>query len=138
MYPGIDPDTGNAHFSGIHCPLSGVAFDAGLRYPDFIIGDSDPRGPGVNSWFVGDVKLSGNSLYNQYYKTRNDPNGKIRQFDAMVNYAGRHTHTGMVLFLTFFSGNKSQLNDVSSLLRRRGVQKGVLVFVFAATNNKGF
>jgi len=138
LYPGIDPDSGDAKFSGVHCPLSQVDHKLGLVYPDFIIGEADPVGKGINSWFIGEIKLSGNSLYNQYYLTRNDANGKIRQFRGIVNYAGRHTHTRMAVFFTFFTGDRGKLSSVGRLLQRDGIQKGVIVVVFAVSRNRGF
>ncbi len=136
--PGIDPEKGDAIFSGIHCPFGGVPHEENTVYPDFIIGDTDPRQNGTTSWFVGEVKISGNSLYNQYYLTRKDPNGKFQQFRGMVNFASRHSHSRMVIFITFYSGEKSNLKKVGRLLGKKGVEKGVLAFIFAASKNKGF
>jgi len=136
LYPGIRPETGDAEFSGIHCPLAGVPKLEGLVYPDFVIGEDDPRGRGRNSWFIGDVKLSGNSLYNQYVVE--GKRNKFSQFQGIVNYAAEHTHTRMAVFMAFFSGDRGKLSSVGRLMMRDGVKKGVIVFVFAVSKNKGF
>jgi RHS repeat-associated protein len=137
LYPGIDPASGDARSSGVHCPMSGVLKLQGLVYPDFIIGEDDPTGTGQNSWLIGDVKLSGNSLYNQYHG-KTGAGDKSSQFQGIINYAGKHTHTHMAVFMTFFSGERGKLSSVGRLMQRDGIQKGVIVFVFAISRNKGF
>ncbi|HAB15772.1 MAG TPA: RHS repeat-associated core domain-containing protein [Verrucomicrobiota bacterium] len=129
MYPGIDPETGDARFPGVHCPMKGVPHQEGLIYPDFIFGQNDPTGPGLNSWLIGEVKLSGNSLYNQYHG-KTGAGDKFSQFQGIINYAGKHTHTRTAVFVTFFSGNRGKLSAVGRLMQRDSIQKGVIFFSF--------
>lgn len=148
FYPGIDQQ-GNAHSDGVKCnPQTRAAPNnpfpvGGLSYPDFILGEASPKeisSPfykgGDKSILIGDIKLSGNSLYNQYVVQ--GPNNKASQFHAMTRYCGRHTYTRVTIFLTLFSGELSKMRQVSTLLMRDSLKDGVLVFVVAAIENKNY
>ena len=85
---------------------------------------------------IGDVKLSGNSLYRQYVKK--GPQNKVGQFHAITRYAGQHTYTRTAVFLTAFSGNESKLKQVRVLLAGDALKDGVVAVVVAAHKNKGY
>jgi RHS repeat-associated protein len=142
FYPGIRPADGNVEFAGFNCPdLTLPKLRAGLRYPDFILSEVPPTettGPRASgkSIVVGDVKLSGNSLYNQYVKS--GPQNKIDQFNAITRYAAQGTYSRTAVFLTVFTGQKSKLREVQILLGGDGLKQGVAVVVVAAFKNKGF
>jgi hypothetical protein len=94
--------------------------------------ETGEKGAG-SSVFIGDLKLSGNSLYDQYVLGK-----KQTQFDALVNYASKHTYTRSVVFITVFSGERGKISQVSRLLRKKGLEKGVLLFIFYGVKNKNF
>jgi RHS repeat-associated protein len=131
---------GDAIDDGIKCPARKLP-TAGVKdvaRPDFVFGEDPPTlvssGRGDKSVFIGDLKLSGNSLYKQYVK----PGGKRTQFKALVNYADKHTYTRIVLFLTVFSGERGNLSRVSKALQREGLRQGVVLVVFSAIKNKNY
>jgi len=140
FYPGIKPATGDAEFDGFNCPnLSFPKPETGLRYPDFVLSEVSPteaskRGASELSIVIGDVKLSGNSLYKQYVS----PGDKRDQFDAITRFAGQHTYSHTAVFLTVFTGQKSKLRHVQILLGEDGLKKGVAVVIVAAKKNKAF
>jgi RHS repeat-associated protein len=140
FYPGIRPGTGNAEFAGFNCPnLSFPKPETGLSYPDFVLSEVSPTeasksGASELSIVIGDVKLSGNSLYKQYVS----PGNRRDQFDAITRYAGRHTYTHTAVFLTVFTGQKSKLRQVQILLGEDGLKKGVVVVIVAAKKNRAF
>jgi RHS repeat-associated protein len=142
FYPGIRPENGNVDFAGLNCPnLSAPKLVAGLRYPDFLLSEVPPtdttgtRASG-KSIVIGDVKLSGNSLYYQYVKS--GPQNKRDQFDAITRYARQGTYSRTAVFLTVFTGQKSKLQQVQMLLCGDGLKEGLAVVVVAAFKNKGF
>jgi len=138
FYPGVN-QKGEAETPGLNCPdLSAPQFTAGNFYPDFVISEVAPdKTPGAGqSVTIGDFKISGNSLYNQYVKS--GPQNKRAQFDAITAYAGTRTYTRTAVFLTVFTGQKKNLRQVAALLGGDGLRKGVVVIVVAAIKNKGF
>jgi RHS repeat-associated protein len=140
FYPGIKPETGQADFAGFNCPnLSMPKPEPGLRYPDFILSEVSPKEASRQnatgkSIFVGDFKLSGNSLYKQYV----EPGTHRAQFDAVTRYAGQHTYTHTAVFLTVFTGQQSKLRQVQALLGGDALKEGVVAIVIAVKKNKNF
>ena len=136
FYPGLNAE-GEAKTPGLNCPnLSLPGFALNRFYPDFVLSEVNPtKTPNEGrSIFIGDFKLSGNSLYKQYVKP-----GKHRaQFDAITRYAGTRTYTRTAVFLSVFSGQRSKLRQVQALLGGDGLKKGVVVIVIAAKTNKNF
>jgi len=139
FYPEIKAN-GDATRNGLNCPnISAPGFDANRFYPDFILSEVSPKetsklGASGKSIFIGDFKLSGNSLYKQYV----EPGRHRAQFDAITRYAGRHTYTRTAVFLTVFTGQKKNLRQVQALLGGDGLKKGVVVIVIAAEKNRNF
>jgi RHS repeat-associated protein len=131
---------GEATEDGYHCPPTGTNLGfpgKGIARPDFVFGDTPPtktrKNGGPKSIFIGDLKLSGNSLYNQYVE-----GNKQTQFNALVNYANQRTYTRSVVFITVFSGERSKITKVNALLRKKGLEKGVMLFIFSAVKNKNY
>jgi RHS repeat-associated protein len=138
FYPGIN-DKGQADSPGLNCPkLSMPKFEANNSYPDFIISEVAPdKTPDAGrAVTIGDFKISGNSLYNQYVKS--GPQNKREQFDRITAYAGRSTYSRTAVFLTLFSGQQSKLRHVALSLGEDGLRKGVVVIVVAAKKNRNF
>jgi len=141
FYPGIRR-SGRAEFNGVNCPdLTLPKYEPARFYPDFVISEVPPAEtskqlPTGKAILIGDVKLSGNSLYNQYVNKKSR-HYKPGQFDAISRYAGQHTYTRTAVFLTAFTGHKSNLEQVRVLLAKDGLKKGVIVVVIAASNTKG-
>lgn len=120
-------------FEGFNCPnLKQPKFEKDWSYPDFIISENDPREG--KSIVVGDVKISGNSLYSQYVK----PGTRRGQFNAITAYAANNAYSRTAVFLTVFTGQKSKVMQVRALLVGEGLRQGVAVVVVAAIKNKGF
>jgi RHS repeat-associated protein len=141
FYPGLKAN-GEAETPGLNCPrLSPPGFATDRFYPDFVLSEVSPTeasrtDPPGKSIFIGDFKLSGNSLYNQY--VRSGPQNKREQFDAITRYARQHSYTHTAVFLTVFSGNKSKLKKVQASLGGDGLKQGVVVVVIAARKNGNF
>lgn len=141
FYPGIKVD-GTAVSDGIKCPGKMDFFpQLDTYYPDFILGEGSPKelsSPQTESKdksvLVGDVKLSGNSLYKQYVLNQK----KRGQLYAITGYARKHTYTHVALFLTFFSGERKNMQQVGALIRDAGASNGVLIFVVSAKKNKNY
>lgn len=144
FFPGIREADGKAVFNGFGCGnLSLPSLVGGNRYPDFIISEVGPEetakpNSGEKAILVGDIKLSGNSLYNKYIDKNNKHYDGPGQFDAMTRFAGQYTYTRVTLFLTAFTGQKSKLLQVRLLLQGDALKDGVIVFVVAAAKNKNF
>jgi RHS repeat-associated protein len=106
---------------------------AGVARPDFILsptGPSDlPFGGYEKAYLIGDIKLSGQQLYSQYIADGAERTG---QGLAIVNFAARHSQTRIVLFLTIYPGNKSDLAKFKTSVFRRALKKGVIIFVLSA------
>jgi RHS repeat-associated protein len=129
FYPGIKPN-GDAESSGFNCPnISTPQYHANRFYPDFVLSETSPTDANGKSILIGGVKLSGNSLYNQYVK-----NGKSGQFSAILKYASKHTYTRTAVFLTVFKGSKAKLAEVRALMEMQGLENGTMVVVIAALN----
>ena len=62
---------------------------------------------------------------------------KEAQFNAIGNYAAKHTYTRTAIFLTVYAGDKRKLKAVSQKIFEAGFQRGVVFNVFAAFNWKG-
>jgi RHS repeat-associated protein len=135
FYPGINA-SGDAESPGLNCPnLKTPSLKAGLSYPDFVISEGDPtKSAEQKAVTIGDVKLSGNSLYKQYCS----PGDSKQQFGAIARYASRNTLSHTAVFLTVFTGQKSKLMQVRALLELQGVERGTVVVVIAALKNKNF
>jgi hypothetical protein len=125
-----------------HRDRNKLSFPKSLKnrfYPDFILGDVSPidaTGEKGKSILIGDIIITGNSLYNQYVKEGR--RNKLGQFEAITRYAAKHTYTHTAVFLTAFTGNRSKLKQVSRLLARDGLTEGVAVFVISAQKNKKY
>lgn len=123
--PEID-EQGDCHWGGENCPnLSVPQFLPKMHYPDFCISEGDPKTS--TAILIGDIKLSGNSLYNSYVKYK-----KTGQFSAIVKYADRHTETHVAVFLTIWKGTPSKLAQVRALMGLQGLENGTLVLVISA------
>ena len=137
FYPGLHR-SGRPASAGINCKaLTPPKYRRNLHYPDFVISEVSPRvigeRKGDRAILVGDIKLSGNSLYNQYIK-----GNKADQFHAITRFAGQYTYTRTAAFLTAFSGQRSKLAQVRVLLVGESLKEGVVAFVIAAKRNKNY
>src|SRR6266487_2483474 len=125
FYPGINRN-GVAKSPGFNCPaIKTPQYGKGLLYPDYVIGEDSPvdvsDGRASKSWLIGDIKLSGNSLYKQYVLGKHE-----HQMEAIVKYASKSTELHCAVFLTFFSGEKKNLRQVGIKIAEAGVEQGTL------------
>jgi len=133
--PVVDTD-GTPIADGFGCskidlvPNNGTGI-AGQARPDFILSSVPPtetKKRGNKALLIGDFKLSGNSLYNQYV----DPGNKKTQFSAIAQYTSKHTELRIALFLTVAKGDAAKLKFVSKIMANEGLKKGTLFFVISA------
>jgi RHS repeat-associated protein len=85
----------------------------GVPRPDFVLGDKPPKskaGGYPKTWVVGDFKIRLATLYRDYVK----PSGpkKQRQFNAIVNYAAKHTYGRVSLFVVAVRGANAPTRSV--------------------------
>ena len=127
---------------GFNCrQLPSYKIEKGHFYPDFIISSYPPtdtqKGQDQKlAMLVGDIKLSGNSLYNQYVKP--GERNKVGQFNAIASYASDSTYTKASVFIAAFTGQRWKLRQVGQLLGREGLKKGTLAFVIALAKNRNY
>lgn len=95
----------------------------GTHRPDYLISDRDPTtGPG---WLIGDIKLSGDVLYNQYVGGRN-----AGQIDSIFNYAATNSITHVALFLAVTPGDRGNLDKIKKKWATDAFSHGV-IFILA-------
>jgi hypothetical protein len=135
MEVGVKPD-GTPEDDGLHCPIGAFpTIKTGVRRVDLVIGDYAPfTEVGKNnqkSILTAELKLSGNSLYNQYVIGDKKP-----QLDAILNYTDLHTVTHVAVFFTVFSGTQANLAQVRALIAKKGLNDHDLAIVISARKNK--
>lgn len=121
----------STEWDGFHCPvLSAPRLVEGRHYPDFIVGEHGPSlmSQGIapeQSLLVGDVKLLGNSLYNQYVS----PGDQKDQLNAILGYAKSRTTLRSAVFITFSTGERSKMAQLHLKVSKGAMKEGVLAFV---------
>ncbi len=129
-------DDGTPLDSGFGCGLRHLVIQRGSgrggeARPDFVFGPTAPAdlpyGGYGKEYLLGDLKLSGNSLYNQYVE-----GNKQSQFHAIGHFAGRYTQSHTAIFLTIWRGNRGHYEQVKRLMRDSGFRDGVVFIVFSA------
>ena len=96
--------------------------------PDVIISPLpplDPTGRHSSAYLIGEIKLSGQSLYRAYLSPKSQGN----QLEAILNYARSHTIPRVAVFGTFLKPNQNQANALKINLTREAIQHGVVIFV---------
>ena len=96
--------------------------------PDFVIGSRPPHSAGSfpKTWLIGEIKASTSTLYGDYIR----PGRKSEQFWAVLNYAGKHTHSRTALFVTGVKGNNPPSDAiVISEIGKSALSKGVVPVV---------
>ena len=136
--PGVNRN-GVAKSSGLNCPnVQAPGFEAGLSYPDYVIGEAPPKEVSKKraapSYLIGDIKLSGNSLFIQYV----DPGSKKNQLEAIVKYARKSTEFRCAVFLTFFTGERKNLSQVGVKIASYGAKEGSMAFVISLVKNNKY
>ncbi len=128
MEVGVTPD-GTPQDDGLHCPIGGFpSIKSGVKRVDMVLGESAPHTEsGDKAMLDVELKLSGNSLYNQYVI-----GSKKDQLDAILNYCDLHTTTHIAVFFTVFSGSPSKLAEVKQLILRKGLDDKDLAIVISA------
>jgi RHS repeat-associated protein len=104
----------------------------GVPRPDFIIGPKAPRSRsgGYNkTWLVGELKSTLATLYNDYKAP------EPRQFNAIVNYAAKHTYSRVALFICAVPGRlpngkpPPSEDIIKTMILQKGVDKGAIPLV---------
>ncbi|MEM6550737.1 MAG: RHS repeat-associated core domain-containing protein [Planctomycetota bacterium] len=101
-------------------------FTRGLPRPDFIVNPDRPSEEDSLTWLVGDIALSGNTLFKKYV----DPGNQQDQWNAITRHA-RNQGLRTSLFLTFYKGSEKSFQMLQTKMRQEGFEGGDLVIVIA-------
>ncbi len=92
--------------------------------PDFILGGNAPMSG--KTWVVGEIKSTLAGLYREYAKPQTNP----RQFNAMINYAAKHTHPKIALMICATKGRNAPTKAViKATILKEGLRMGAIPIV---------
>jgi hypothetical protein len=108
--------------------------------PDFIISSEPPlgaRGAMPSGWLVGDFKASSATFYNAYVS----PGLNRAQFNAIADYARKHTYTKTAVYIVGWNNlgshkrtQSKEWKQIRSLLGKQLTRKGVIGLMVTVLN----
>ncbi|WP_204104827.1 MULTISPECIES: RHS repeat-associated core domain-containing protein, partial [Spirulina sp. CCY15215] len=115
---GIPQDEGlNIRRFGARSP-----FSPGVPRPDYLIKPNNPTNMNVDSWLIGDFKMSVKTMIDKYRKNGDQHD----QWLAIVNHA-RLYGKRITGFFTMYPGTSAQ----NELLRKGGFKRGVVIVILS-------
>jgi hypothetical protein len=100
---------------------------AEISHPDYIINRMDPSIENLErTWLIGDISLSGNTLYDKYVS----PGNQQTQWNAITNHAERFG-LRISVFFTFYEGNSGVASALKSKFTKEALKEGTFAFIIS-------